>query len=242
MRILALLVLVSVSLHGGIVYEVITTTEGLTGAEITESTTIFYIDGECRRKENTIKNPMTGEETVITITRLDKHVMWTLDMDHQQYTEIKLTETPLSEEKNEDIEESKLPEIIIEKTGQKKEILSKICEEVIISMKLLTEDDNLTVTQTMWVSQDIKGSEEIQEFNEKFSSFNPRQTSVWNGTESLEKFQENIKKIEGFPLELSLDIDMGNLVIKSHSIVTRIETKPIHEKVFEIPEGFVCSE
>jgi hypothetical protein len=243
MRTLVLLMLLSVVLYGDVVYEVITTTEGLTGAEITESSTIFYIKGECRRKESTMKNPMTGEETVITITRLDKHVIWTLDMEHQQYTEIQLTETALSEEKNKDREKPKLPEIIIEKTGQEKEILNKLCEGVIISMKLLTEDDNLTVTQTMWVSQDIESYEEIKGFNEKFSSLNSGQIGVWTETdmESFKKFQKNIEEIEGFPLELSLDIHMGNLVIKSHSIVTRIETIPIHEKVFEIPEDFVLS-
>lgn len=249
MRTLVLLVLFSVFLHGDIVYEMTTTTEGLTGTEATETSTIFYIKGECRRKESTIKNPTTGEETTITITRLDKHVIWTLDMEHQQYTETKLIETAPSDEKIEDTEKPKFPEIIIEKTEKQKEILNKTCEEVIIAMKLLTEEDNLMVTQTMWVSQDIEGYEEIKEFNAKFSSLSPGQIGVLRtgmDKESFQKLQENIEEIEGFPLELSLDIHMGDqmmpLSIKSHSIVTKIETIPIHAKVFEIPEGFVLSE
>jgi hypothetical protein len=244
MRTLVLLMLFNVVLYGDVIYEVRTTTEGLTGTEVTESSTVFYIKGERRRKECTIKNPTTGEETVITITRLDKHIIWTLDMEHQQYTEIKLIETVLSEEQNENTEKPQLPEITIEKTGKEKEILNKICKEVIISMKLLTEQDNLMVIQTMWVLQDFEGYEEIKEFNAKFSSFSSGQTGVWTGvdTESFQKLQKNIEEIEGFPLELSLDIQMEDLMIKLHSIVTRIETIPIHEKIFEIPEDFVLSE
>jgi hypothetical protein len=250
MRILVLLMLLSVCVHGDIVYEMTTTTEGITGMEATETSTVFYIKGECRRKETTTKNPMTGEVTIITITRLDKHVIWTLDIEHRQYTETKLIETSPSDERIENTEKPRLPEIIIETTEKEKEILDRMCKEVTISMKLLTEeDDSCMVTQTMWVSQDIEGYDEITEFNRKFFSLDRGQTGLLKAEmdgESFKKFQENIEEIEGFPLELTLDIHMEDhltpLSIKSHSIVTKIETLPIHEKVFEIPEGFVLSE
>lgn len=246
---LILFLSIGLFLYGDVMYEMNTTTEGMLGMGATETTTSIYIKGDRRRKESTTKNPVTGEVSTITITRLDKKLTWTLYMDQQQYSETKLGEQMKLEEETEGKTEAKFPEIKVERTEKKKEILEKMCEEVIISMNVANDEDNLIITQTMWLTQDIVGYEEIQGFNKKFTEVSSDQilsSTMEMNTKSFEEFQKNIGEIEGFPLEMELNIQMGTeampFSMKSHSTVTKIETTPIHEKVFEIPEGFVLKE
>jgi hypothetical protein len=52
------------------------------------------------------------------------------------------------------------------------------------------------------------------------------------------KMFEEMKKIEGFPLSLEMDIDMGVVKQTTLSEATEVKKGPIPESVFEIPAGY----
>ena len=227
-------------------YEMTTTSKGMMGMG-GESTVHVYVKGDRSRTETTSEDMMGGEATNITITRLDKNVIWTLDNENKQYTEIEIEEF-MKVEKDEEETEEIVPEIKIEKTGNTKEILEKTCEEVIVSMDIKSDEGSMTMTQTMWVTTDITGYEELKEFNKKFRGNGSGQSmaSMTKDKKSYNEFQEKIGEVEGFPLELEMEFSMGTEIMpfsmKTHSTVTKIDTKPISDKVFEIPEGYSLKE
>jgi hypothetical protein len=61
-----------------------------------------------------------------------------------------------------------------------------------------------------------------------------------------EEFQRKTSEIEGFPLELDMEMTVGaggmSFSFLTHSEVTNIETQPISDKVFEIPAGYSLAE
>ena len=52
------------------------------------------------------------------------------------------------------------------------------------------------------------------------------------------KMFEEMKKIEGFPLTLEMDVDMGVMKMKTLSEATEVKKGPIPDSVFEIPAGY----
>lgn len=234
-------------LYGDVMYDMSTTTEGMMGMGGGETTMSVFIKGDRSRTEMTSTSPMAGEQTSVIITRLDKGVIWTLDIDNEQYSEMKLggeIEGITGEEEALD----KVPKITVERTGKKKVVLGKECEEVVVSMKVEDEQGDMSFTQTMWITKDIQCYEEIMEFNKKMTEMGMKSsnTGMMANRKSFEEFQEKIGEIRGFPLEVDMDITMGgtgmSFSMKTHSVVTKIDAKPINNKVFEIPAGYSLKE
>ncbi len=229
-------------IYADVMYEMVTTTEGMTGMDGGETMISIFLKGDRSRTEVLSKNPMTGEMKNIYITRLDKKLIWVLDAENKQYSETKIGEE-VEEEEGET--EAVLPDIKIEKTGKKKVLLGKECEEVVISMNVESEGNSMNFTQIMWVTSDISGYKEIKDFNDKMTEIGLRSTSsasMFGNKKSFEEFQKKINEIDGFPLEIDLDMTMGSeemsFTIKTNSVVTKIDSKPINNKVFEIPEDY----
>jgi len=238
---LVLIFAIGVFLYGDVMYEMTMTSESPMGNN-EETMWRVFIKGDYSRTETIAKSSMAGEMNVITITRLDKGVIWTLDPKSEQYIETKLgLGNNLEYEEAEEI----IPDIKIEKTQRTKKILKKDCEEVIISMKTKSDEGCLNFVQTMWVSKDIPGYKEINDFNKKLeeqsiASFTSG--SMGGNKKFLKELQTKISKIEGFPLETTTDMSMGTeemaFTIKTQTIITKINTAPIQQKVFEIPKGY----
>lgn len=236
--------------YGDVMYEMITTSEGMMGMG-GESMMRVFVKGDYLRTETTSKSPMTGETTDITIIRLDKRAIWKLDPEEKEYTETKIERLEELKQQASPEEEVKVetPEIKVDKTGEKKKILNKDCEKIVISMDATSEEGVMTFTQTMWVTKEIPGFHEITNFNKKMSDLGISQSSatmMGGHKESYEELQKKTSDIEGFPLELDLDMTMGAeemmFSINMHSIVTNFDTKPIDNKVFEIPAGYTLKD
>ncbi|MGB3340987.1 MAG: DUF4412 domain-containing protein [bacterium] len=240
------LLLFGLFLYGDVMYEMSTTTEGMMGMGGGETTISVFIKGDCSRTKMTSTGPMAGQQ-IITITRLDKGVIWTLDMDNEQYSEMKLGEET-EEVEGEEETSAAMPEITVEKTGKKKVLLGKECEEVVVSMKVEDAEGSMNFTQTMWNTKDVTGYEEITEFNKKMTEkgMKSSKSSMMADKKSFDDFQNKINEIEGFPLELDLEMTMASeqmsFSMKTNTVVTKIDNKPINQKVFEIPVGYSLKE
>lgn len=247
---LVLVLLFGIFLYGDVMYEMLTTTEGMLGMG-GETVMRVYVKGDYSRTDIMSESQPAGEPTDITIIRLDKGLLWKLNPAKKEYTETTFDEISASVEGIEGEEETEieLPEIKVEKTGMKKKILGIECEQIVVSMDATSEEDGTaTFTQTMWVTKDIPGYREIVNFNKKMPVMGITSSAKMMGgnTKSYAEFQEKLKGIEGFPLELDMDMTMGaegmSFSIKMHSAVTNFDTKPIDKKVFEIPAGYTLKD
>ncbi len=235
-----LLFLLISSNHADVMYELETRTGGAMG--IGEGCTIVrnFVKGDCMRTELKTENPLLGETEGFTITRMDKGVIWLFDQGRKKYSEVLLNCDSTTESSTGT--NYPLPEISIVKTEEKKEVLKVTCEKYVISMKIKSQDDDLEIIQTMWMGKDFPGYDEIMEFNRKMRG-NTKQLNIAGIDDGIiREFAKKISEIEGFPLEMELDINLQNqgadLVLKTRSVVRKISSVPISNKVFEIPEGY----
>ncbi len=238
--ILLLFCFVISSNYADVMYEVETRTTGITGFEEGGALIRNFIKGDRMRTEVNAENPQLGKMENLTITRMDKGVVWIIDQQNRVFTEIPLDtglaiDLPLEAD-------SVQPEISIVKSDETKEILKVICEKYIVTMKTKSRDDSIEVLQTMWVGKNFPGYAEIVRFNRK-AAFSIRELRIIGIDDSaVKQLAQRISKIEGFPLELEFNIKLKNqeyeFALKTVSVVKKISTVPISHKVFEIPEGY----
>lgn len=245
-----LILIFCVSLFGDVMYEMVTTTEGMMGMAGGETKTSVYIKNDYQRTEMISEDQMQGETKTVLITRFDKGVIWTLDPANKEYSEIKLDEGLSVEEaeKGEGEREFATPAITVERTGKKKVLLDKECDEVIVSMMVDDEEGSMNFTQAMWVTKDIAGYKEISDFSKRMTElgFTTSSQGMMRDQKSAEEFQKKLQDIEGFPLEFTMEINLGaeemQFSMKMHTMVTKVDNKPMSQKLFEIPEGYTLKE
>lgn len=228
-------------------YEMVSTSEGMMGMK-GETNMRIFVKGDRSLTEMTAENPMAGTMTDTKIIRLDKGVIWSLDHENKEYSEHSMAEMSQEPGAVEAEAETPTPNLQVVRTGETKKILNKNCEEVIVTMDVEGEEGTMALKQTMWVTKDVPGYKEIQKFQQQMSESDFTSSSAMMGgnKKSYEDFQKQISDIEGFPLEITMEMTMGaegmSFSFQTYSEVTKIETKPINDKVFEIPAGYSLSE
>jgi hypothetical protein len=248
MRILCLTLLLCIAsmLNADVMYEMNSTTSGMMGMKAETQMRVF-VKGDRSLTEMTAENPMVGTMTDTKIIRLDKGLIWSVDHENKQYAEHSLKATTGATEEYEETQ-MEMPDLQVVKTGETKKILDKDCEQIIVSMESTGDDGKMTFKQTMWVTEEIPGYKEIQNFQRQMAESGLGSSSAMMGPnkKNYEEFQKKISEIEGFPLEIDMEMIMGgegmSMTMITHSEVTKIETKPINDKVFEIPSGYSLQE
>ena len=249
MRCLILILALEIFSYGDIMYEMSTITEGMMGTGC-ETTMRICVKGDCSRTDINSKNSMVGDITNITITRLDKKLIWSLDSARKQYSVTTFGELMKSEkEKIEEVGDTIKPEVKVEKTGKKKTLLGHTCEEVTVSMNIKSNEGHVAFTQTLWVAKDIEGYDEIENFNKKLNNLKSGLSSppiMGVNMKSFNEFQKKVSEISGFPLEFNMNMTLAaedvSFSMKMRSMITKIETKPLNQKIFEIPAGYFLQE
>jgi len=158
-----------------------------------------------------------GEQQSVDITRIDKELIWNINLSEKKYTETTFEELKkiMAEmqgkvpEKKEEVKAT----FEVNKTGNKKKIGGYDCEEVLIKMvteakdKESKEQGKLTVETNLWVSDQVKGWDQIQAFDKTFAEkmgwgeydkgFLSGMKQFGVDTKELAKKMEEIK---GFPM------------------------------------------
>ncbi len=246
MRNLLLLVFVLTFVSADVMYEMETESTGMVVGEdcggIDELTVRIrnFIKGDRMRSELKAEALLKGKTEKLTITRLDKGVIWVIDNENKEFFEIPVhidsARTPSAESSEE------LPDMTIKKTGETKEILKVTCEKYVISLSMPSGEDDLQMTQTIWVGKNFSGYDEIVAINKKMMGNFTNPGIIGIDKDLFEKIQKKITEIDGFPLEielyLSTKIQGIEMVINSKSSVKKISTAPITDRVFELPEGY----
>jgi hypothetical protein len=233
-------------LSADVMYEMTSTTAGMMGMKAETQMRVF-VKGDRSLTEMTAENPMTGPMSDIKIIRLDKGVIWSIDHENKQYAEYDLKDMTGATEEYEETQ-MEMPDLKVVRTGEKKKILEKDCEQIIVTMESAGDEGKMTFKQTMWVTKEIQGYKEIQEFQKQMAESGLGSSAGMMGPnkKNYEEFQKKISEIEGFPLEIDMEMDMGgegmSFKMTTHSEVTKVEAKPISDKVFEVPSGYSLQE
>lgn len=212
-----------------VIYKQKSTSSGFMGMGTMDIETITVLKGDKQKQEISTKftgamaqyMPKAGEQKQIILTRLDKELVWNIDMSQKAYTEMSFEQMRKMMEKGM-TEKEKMPEeeveakfqIDVEKSGQKNKIGGYECEEFII--KMITEGKDTQTDKTgkfeihthLWVSPKVKGSDQIEKFQKKMAQKMGWEEGYGAGlvqglnqygieTEELSKKMEEIK---GFPM------------------------------------------
>jgi hypothetical protein len=242
---LALLCCFAAMLHADVMYEMTSTTEGMMGMK-GETQMRVFVKGDRSLTEMTAENPMMGSMSDTKIIRLDKGIIWSIDHENKEYTQY-IMEEMAGEPEESEAPAMEMPDVKVVRTGNTKKILNKDCEEIIVTMETAGEEGSATFRQTMWVTKDVPGYKEIQEFQKHMSESKLGSSAMMGpNKKNYEEFQNKISEIEGFPLEMVMEMIMGgegmSFTMTTRSEVTKIETTPINDKVFEIPAGYSSKE
>jgi len=226
-------------------YEMTSATEGMMGMK-GETQMRVFVKGDRSLTEMAADDAMAGSMSDTKIIRLDKGVIWSIDHENKEYTQYSLKEMTGEPVESEE-PAMEMPEVKVVRTGNKKKILNKDCEEIIVTMEAAGDEGSATFKQTMWVTNEIPGYKEIQDFQKHMSESGLGSSSMMGpNKKNYDEFQQKISEIEGFPLEMIMEMSMGGGVMSftmtTRSEVTKIETTPINDKVFEIPAGYSLKE
>lgn len=237
---LAILIGLAVFGYADVMYEMTTDYEGMLGIANGQMSIQVFVEGDKARINISIDND--GEiDNSTSIIRFDLGKFWLLDEDNKEYTEVLLEDSmPITT-----IDTLDLPGIVIARTGAMKNLLDFECEKVVVSMQDSSESSFLIFSETLWVCSEVPGYEELKSFTDRLTKHGLRlsSTSMEGSDRALAQFQEKINEIEGFPLEFSLDVQIGfedmDFSMISRSQVTKLDEVPIHDRVFDLPEGFI---
>lgn len=212
-----------------VIYKQKGSTSGFMGMGNMEMETTIMLKGDKQKQESSTKfmgamtqyMPGGGEQSQMTITRLDKEMIWNIDMLKKTYTEMTFDDmkkmmgmaTAESEKAAEEDVEAKVT-VDVKKSGQKKKIAGYECEEFIIKMVaegrdvMSGETQEFEVNTHLWVSPKVKGYDQIESFQKKMAEkmgfegkYEPGLAQVLTryGIEA-EELTKKMKEIKGFPM------------------------------------------
>jgi hypothetical protein len=166
-----------------------------------------------------------GSTKSVQITRLDKGLIWDIDLDKKKYTETSFEEMKkMFEEMEKAIPEAESlktekeavpePKVEVSVTGKKKKIGGYPCEQAIIKMTMEGEDEQsgekqtFIITNEMWLTKDFPAEKEIKEFASKMSQKLGMEQGYEQGMLSaftrfgvdVNQISKEMEKVEGFPI------------------------------------------
>jgi hypothetical protein len=152
---------------------------------------------------------------VVTITRLDKGVLWMVNNDDSTYVEI-----PLKGVAADSLAEGfKIKDISVKKTGQTKEIIGYKCEGVEVGMtfEITVREGKETQAQTysiknlFWMRPEIKDLEELRRFWDQMVDVARASQKGSPMADAMGPLFGKMKEIQGVPLgmEMTMENPMG---------------------------------
>lgn len=244
-----LILFITVTLSADLFYQMDITTQTM-GITIT-TTQRTYIQGDKMRQETWLKLPESMQPPAtptnqITITRLDKRVLWQLNELTKTYKELPLT-TLLSQ--TTPIAESlfKHMELDIQNLGPDT-VNTYRCDKLQLTLTFTKLPPNLQqafdkIQLTLWIGQP-PGWQEYSSFYDKYRSITG--ASNWQtflGTNLDPSVQRKLdaatKDIKGIPLKLHTAVYSQNTILSTvDGKLVQLSTDKLSPSLFELPAGY----
>jgi hypothetical protein len=209
-----------------------TSSSGIMGMGATDGQSTTIISGPKQQRESEVAVQgmpagMGGDGPMVSvdIVRLDKEVIWKLDNNKKEYTEMTFAEMKEmmsgggmmgsgNDSKPDDFEFT----VKVETPGSKKEINGFATEQKILRItgKSTGEDQTaeIQITADMWIAAEVPGLEELQSFHRGFADklgIDPSMFQSAGGMAqmmggSVGRLAEEMKKLDGYPILMVMTI------------------------------------
>jgi len=193
---------------------------GMMGMMSSKGSETTYIKSDKMRSESNMEmggmmGAMGGQgaKEQVTITRLDKGVMWFFGTGESTYTEISLK----GEKADDAAAQIKVKAVTVKKTGQTKQITGFKCDGVLIetTVEVAPEKDELPITQSVqvlfWMRPEVKDLQELRSFWEQTAEMWQASQGAEGMGDQMKLIWDKMKEIQGVPLgmEMTLENPMG---------------------------------
>jgi hypothetical protein len=262
--------------HADVSYEQKIKSSGSFGFGGTETQSTVLLKGD--RQKTVTETAFTGKLSklmakggakTVEITRLDKELMWNIDLDGKKYTEITFEEMkkmfgemekaiPEVDSLKAEEEKAQEPKVEVSVTGEKKKIAGYPCEQVIVKMTMEGKDEGTgekptyIVNSDMWLTKDFPGQKEIREFqskmSEKLGMGQGQGESVLSAFTrfgvDVDKLSQEMKKVEGFPMLQTITMEIeGEEIETEEETSAEAEEEDLEEMPIKgLPEGILGEE
>jgi hypothetical protein len=204
----------------------LTQMNGMMGMLSSKGNEVTYIKGDKMRSESqtemggTMGGMMQGKgaartTNAITITRLDKGVLWFVNNDDSTYVEMPL-KGPAADSLAQGF---KIKDISVKNTGKTKEIVGYKCDGVQVDMTFEVtsgegadrEVQSMSMQNLFWMRPDVKDLEELRHFWDQMVDIARVSQRGSPMAEAMGPLFAKIKEIKGVPLgmEMSMANPMG---------------------------------
>jgi hypothetical protein len=192
-----------------------TTVRGMMGMWTSDGDETTYLKGEKYRNESKVERsgaiapmPVKNPPPRVTIIRLDKGIMWRVNLKDKTYQELSLAAMAENDSAS---ARFKIADLKVEPTGETKEIVGRPCKGV--RAKVVYEVDrgdtvaNETLDMLFWMTEDTKGLEDMKTFWEeslKLAQGEDQKIPVWD---ILGKMSEGTGEVKGVPLGIDVTLE-----------------------------------
>ena len=271
---LLLMMLIPVLAGADVTIKEKTTITGFMGMWKADGTETTYLKGDKYRNESEVErsgmvppSPIKNPPPRVTIVRLDKGLMYRVNLKDKTYQEIPLKQEGDSAGAGEAF---KITGFKVEPTGETKEIAGHTCKGVKAQMTFSVQRGDETGEQDLdmlfWMTQDTAGLDDMKTFWDqslKLAQGQDQHIPIWEGLDKMWKESEQFK---GVPLGVEITIEApysdeemaemeatvkemmkkdtgqeppkGDKDIKMTREVVSISTGKLDDSLFEIPEDF----
>jgi hypothetical protein len=192
-----------------------TTVKGFMGIWTSKGMETSYIKGDKFRSESEVErsgfvNPPAIKDPPprIVIYRLDKDLLWRVNLKDETYAEESLTEK--AEAKSERIK-FKIADIKVESTGETKEIIGRTCSGVKADVTFEVDEGEGAVSETVellfWMTEDAEGLEEMRAFWDQSVRLSQGRDQDLPLPGVLAKLWEDVEEFKGVPLGMEMAME-----------------------------------
>ncbi len=171
---------------------------------------------------------MEDPQGKITIIRLDKGLMWSIDPEAKTYTEQSVED--MAKQLEGLPEEMMEVELDVEKTGEKEKIGKYDCTKFILTMTMM----GTPVTTEVWATTDIQIDPVMLKFAENANK-------AFEKVPMLQRTFGMFKEVfdaNSFPVKTVTETDMFGMKTKNSMMLKSISSEKFADSLFEIPEGY----
>lgn len=179
-----------------------------------------YIKGDKMRSESvTEKTGISSQRGVknpppaVTIVRLDKNVVWHVNLKDRTYMESPLD--PIPEAGDKEFYEFGLKDMVVEDTGETRDVMGIKCDGVKTTITFETEGNEGTVTQvvgvTFWMTDQVKALQQMRSFWENMIEMTQGKRERIPLGDAMAELWEKIGKGGKVPLAMEMSVAASSL-------------------------------
>ncbi|MCA1807879.1 MAG: DUF4412 domain-containing protein [Kiritimatiellia bacterium] len=164
---------------------------------------------------------LPGMGDMLMIMRSDQQKIYMVNEGTRSYMEMPM-------EQSAGLQGMEGMEFELEATGQSKKIKEWDCREYVMTLS----GGSVATRSVMWVTEDIQLDDKLRDGLFELAGKNPM----------MRPLMQKMRELKGFPVEQTVEIDMGGMKMVTSSRVTAVKREKVADEMFMPPEGYTMTE